>query len=76
MVTHFHIFYLTLRIIGPSKLAILKALPLVYRFIHPSIEGSNILRVRNMYWVRAEFPFQPHVSFLNLLQQFEPPDLS
>ena len=30
----------TLRTIGPSKLAILRTLPLLYRFIHPSIGGS------------------------------------
>ena len=33
-----------LRIIGPSKLAILRTLPLLYRFFHPSIGGSKILR--------------------------------
>ena len=33
-----------LRIIGPSKLPILRTLPLLYRFVHPSIGGSKILR--------------------------------
>ena len=34
----------TLRIIGPSKLVILRTPPLLYRYIHPSIGGSKILR--------------------------------
>ena len=32
--------YYTLRIIGPSKLAIFRTLSLLYRFVHPSIGGS------------------------------------
>ena len=35
----------TLRIIGPSKLAILRTLTLLYRFVHFSIGGSKIRRV-------------------------------
>ena len=40
-------FLYSLRIIGPSKLAILRTLPLLYRFVHPSIGGSKILRVQH-----------------------------
>ena len=35
----------TLRIIGPSKLAILRTLTLLHRFVHPSIGGSKIRSV-------------------------------
>ena len=43
-------FGCSLRIIGPSKLAILRTLPLPYRFVHPSIGGSKILRVVVFYY--------------------------
>ena len=63
----------TLRIIGPSKLAILRTLPLLHRFRAPSIGGSKILRESHfnfMFWFLLWSPSSPTIHFFGDLKDF------
>ena len=63
-------FSTALRVIGPSKLAILRTkTPLLYRLVHPSIGGSKILREGILVYL-GTFPHAVFQSPVMIMKHF------